>query len=264
MLIDLHVYTAASGGRPLRDAIADAKRAGLDAICVVDRGASAETARAVLAGETDGFPVFVGVEIETRAGDVVAIVPSLDPFLSREEWKRLTALDRPSFTEAQELVTAEGGVVILSHPYDRNRATAPRDRMFALRGVTAVQVANDGAEFRSNKLAVESVTAAGLPAVAGSARRGRGGSDANWYTLFARPVTTQAELVEALKSGDYWPVEVGGRAEPPRREGPPGGGDRGPRPDGPRRDDRRDDRRGGGGGGGGGGRDRGRDRGPRR
>jgi predicted metal-dependent phosphoesterase TrpH len=259
MLIDLHVYTAASGGRPLREAIAEAKRAGLDAICVVDRGASADTARAVLAGETDGFPVFVGVEIETRAGDVVAIVPNLDPFLSREEWKRLTALDRPTYTETQELVAAEGGVVVLSHPYDRSKTTAPRDKMFAMRGLSAVQIANDGAEFRGNKLAVEAVTAAGLPAVAGSARRGRSGGDANWYTLFARPVTSQAELVEAIKGGDFWPVEVGGRAEAPRREGPPSG----PRPEG-RRDDRRDDRRGPPGGGGGRDRDRGRDRGPRR
>lgn len=255
MLVDLHVYTSASGGRPLDQVIAEAREFGLDGIAVVDRRASSDTVAALASGAAGDFPVFVGVEIETRDGDAIVFVPRLDPFLSREEWRQLLTLDKPRLAEVRELVEREGGVVLLAHPYDRTRTAAPRDRVFAIEGAQAFEVGNDAAEPRDTRTAIEALTAGRMAAFGGSANRGRGRNNSRWATLFGAKIANNAELVDAIRGGNFWAVEIGAPGERPkpreerphgdrpqgeRREGGRPGGDRrdGGRPGGPRRDRR--------------------------
>jgi predicted metal-dependent phosphoesterase TrpH len=256
MLVDLHVYTSASGGRPLDQVIAEARSFGLDGVAIVDRRSSGDTVAALAKGAAGDFPVFVGVEIETRDGDAIVFVPRVDPFLSREEWRQLLTLDKPRLTEVKALVEREGGVVLLAHPYDRTRAGAPRDRVFAVEGADAFEVGNDTAEPRDTRTAMEALAAGRLAAFGGSAARGRARGGSRWATLFASPVANNADLVAALRGGNYWAVEIGAPGEQPRpREeraaGGPPAGDRGPRPGGdrgPRPGGDRGPRPGGGGG----------------
>lgn len=208
MLVDLHAYTSLSGGATLRDLVADAKANGLDAICIADREASADTARAV-ATEDFKFPVLVGVEIGTRAGDAIVFVKDLDPIMTREEWRELNALERPDLSEVVAWARERGGVVILAHPYDRNRRLAPRDRMFVASKVDGVEIGSDDAEPRSNRIALEAVGKSTLAGCGGSARKSKsGGGDGTWLTLFATPVKDQASLVDAIATGDFWAVQV--------------------------------------------------------
>jgi predicted metal-dependent phosphoesterase TrpH len=251
MLIDLHAYTTPSGGRPLEDVASEAHAMGLDAVLVADRNASAATAAKVLEGGLP-LPVFVGVELETRTGDVIVVVPRLDPFFTREEWKQLTVLGPPTVEEVRALVETEGGVVLLAHPYDRSRTGAPRDRMFALKGVRAVELGTATSDGRANQLACESVSAGNLNGFGGSAQKGRARSETTWATLFADTFDSQQGVVDALLSGDFWPIEILGRGaqpsgtgrnEPPRRDGPPrdaGRREGGPREGGPREGGGRD------------------------
>ena len=253
MLIDLHVYTEASGGPSLDDAIASFKAANLDAMCVVDRQASGEVARRVAAGGLD-FPVFVGVEIPTRTGDVVVITPKLDPFMTREEWRQLEVLELPTIEQVQELVAQEGGVVLVAHPYDRNRRNGPRDRIFAFEGVSAIEVSTASADRSANDTATESVSHASVPAFAGSSATSRDrGNGSTWATFFAAEVSSQEELVAAIQSGDFWAVELTDKNSDSRGRGRGGGGrsrdSRGG--DGGRRSGGRGSGRRGGGGGGG-------------
>ena len=255
MLIDLHVYTRATGGPSLKDAVAQAREAGLDAIAVVDRRSSREVATLVAAGETDGFPVFVGVEIPTEVGDVLVFVPEIEPFMTREEWRQLDVVQPPTFSDVREMVEREGGVLLMAHPYDRRRERAPRDRVFALERVAALEIWTSGADRASNAAAYEAVTAARVPGFAGSAAAGRKPAPSQWATLLRAPVATHAELVAALRAGDLWPVEFATGEPGSERQGGGGGRreDRGPREDRGRREDRgpredrgrRDDRRGG-------------------
>lgn len=243
MLIDLHVYTTASGGRSLASVVRDAKASDLDAILVADRGASAETVAALDdEGRIDGLPVFIGVELETRDGDVVVVTPEVAPFLSREEWREVTALDRPTLKEVRAVVEPLGGVVLLAHPYDRSRRSAPRDRLFALQGVSGAEVGNNATEAVENMVALEALSASGVPAFGGSAAK-KSGEGSSWLTLFASSIGSQAELVDALKDGNYWALETrADGARPPQRESGGGRRDRGDRGD-------RGGRRGDGGGG---------------
>ncbi|MCB9506264.1 MAG: hypothetical protein H6698_00030 [Myxococcales bacterium] len=210
MLLDLHAYTQLTGG-PTLDAVVDGARSrGLDAACVVDRERSAATAAAAVSGAY-GFPLLVGVELPTRTGDVLLFVSDLDPVMTREEWRELTALGVPELSTVVAFAAANDGVVLLSHPYDRNRRAAPRDRMFALGGVAGVELGTDAADERANRVALEAVAKSALPGFGGTARRG-GAQAPGWLTLFGRPVATQADLVAALRSGDFWAVQVQGRS----------------------------------------------------
>lgn len=247
MLIDLHVYTSPGGGRSLSSVVRDAKDAHLDAIVVADRAASAATAAALDEdGRVDGLPVFVGVELETRDGDVIIVTPEVDPFMSREEWRELTALDRPTMDEVRTVVDAIGGVILLAHPYDRNRGSAPRDRVFALAGPVAAEVGNDVADAVDNMVALEALSAGSTPVFGGSASKTSSGKR-RWLTLFAGAIDSQSALVAALRSGDFWALESRADGERPAS-----------RERGGRRNDRGD--RGGRGGRGGSGGDRGRRR----
>lgn len=263
MLIDLHAYTTPGGGRPLRDVVEDSRRLGLDAVVVADRHASAATAGEVLAAGEDAYPVMVAVELETSSGDVLLVVPKLDPFYTREEWRQLTSLGKPALKDVVALAEQEGGVVLLAHAYDRNRPGAPRDRVFTLDGLSGAEVATGASEPIANQMAVEALAAAHLPVFAGTATKSRPRGETTWATLFGRPVTGQADLVDALRAGEFWAVEVlpqGAKPvpRPPRPEGGRFDGPRPPRPDGPR------DGGGRGRDGGGGGRDGARRDGGRR
>lgn len=261
MLVDLHAHSSLSGGKPLERLVEEARNRGLDAICVVDRERSSETARA--AAEFP-FPVLVGVEIATRSGDALVFTPQLEPAMTREEWRELNALERPELADVVDWTRARGGVVLLAHPYDRARRAAPRDRMFTLGLVDGVEVGTDDADPTSNRVALEAVGRSNKPAFGGSARK-NGGGDGHWLTLFAQPVSTQTELVEAIASGDFWAVQVDRDTSPPRRAERPERGRDGERPDGQRggsrdgrrdggRDGKRDGKRGGSRGGSRGGR----------
>ncbi len=206
MLVDLHAYTDLTGGQELSELVADAQAKGLDAVCVVDREASAATARAVASGAFD-FPVLVGVEIGTRSGDALVFVKDLDPVLTREEWRELLTLERPELSDVVAWTRERGGAVLLAHPYDRNRRLSPRDRMFASSKVDGVQVGSNDAEPRSNRVALEAVGKSVMSAFGGSACK-NGSGDGSWLTLFASEVKSQDALIEAIKSGDFWAVQV--------------------------------------------------------
>ena len=251
MLIDLHAYTNRSGGPSLDDVVANAKAVGMDAICIVDRDASGETARAVADGRFEGFPVFVGVELSTRSGDVIVIVPEIDPFLTREEWREVSVLEKPDIQGVVELANRHGGVVLLAQPYDRSRKIVPGDALFAMAGLSGVEIGSSRTDHRGTVTAIEAIGKSAYPAFAGSA--GRVGGENFWLTLFATPFETQAELVMAIRSGEFWPVHVtSGRPVVQQRGGGRRDGGRGGRDGG---------REGGRDGGRGGRRDGGRGRG---
>lgn len=209
MLIDLHVYTDASDGADLKRVLRQAEELGIDALCVTDTRASAAVARAVVADEIDSdVSVFVGVEIPTLAGDVLVIPRALDPFLVQEEWRQLDVFGIPSLAELSEMVERVGAVMLGAHPYDRKRTSAPRDRIFAMEGFAGFEIWTADADRDSNKAAAEAVASAKVPAFAGSATRRKSLPPNPWVTLLGASVETQEQLVDALRAGNFWPVEI--------------------------------------------------------
>ena len=207
MLIDLHVYTQPSGGPTLWDAVESAQAAHLDGILVADKRASAATAMAVKNGDFDSFKVFVGVEIATRTGDIILIPSALDPFLTREEWRQLDTINLPTLEEVRAFAQQEDAAILIVHPYERRRKNAPRDRIFAMEDIQAIEVANSSANYIENHIATEAMGHAQVPAFAGSASLRK--HQNQWATLFARQIKDQADLVTLLREGNFWPVELG-------------------------------------------------------
>ena len=214
MLVDLHVYTSASGGPSLEQAVAHAQELGLSALAVADRHASAQSARRVAAGEFGEFPVFVGVELATAAGDVLVFVPELGPFLLREEWRELEVLGLPELSDVVDLAERHGGVVLGVHAYDRKRARAPRDRVFSLEALAGLEVWTSTSDALANSLALESGSRAPVGAFAGTASMSARPLRSQWATLFAKEIATQGELVTALRVGDFWPVDISDHRAP--------------------------------------------------
>lgn len=208
MLIDLHAYPQRGGSSTIPDVIKQAKASGLDGVCFVDRQIAKGVARSVLDGDFGDYPVFVGVEISTRSGDVIAIVPELGEFYLNEEWRQVDSLQaRPPLSDVQALVEEQGGVILVAHPYDRDRTSPMRDKIFMMKDIAGVEVATNGASGSSNQLSLESVPHAPHPSFAGSADRN--GGVGRWATLFADAPSDQRSLVEALKGGNFWAVELG-------------------------------------------------------
>ena len=108
MLLDMHMHiwpTSTDSHMTLEEAVEQARKMGLDGICVTDHDSLEIRKRAERYSRKTGYPIFVGVEILTTEGDVVVF--GLD-----EVPERMLSLE-----ELLELVEKEGGAAIAAHPF---------------------------------------------------------------------------------------------------------------------------------------------------
>ena len=133
--IDLHAHTWHSQDSPVSPErlVRAAKRRGLDGIAITNHGRLAGFAAAQAAGGPD-FHVIPGEEVYSSAGEIIGL------FLHDE----IANGQSPEATCAA--IRAQGGVVIIPHPYDRYRkgaiGEAVLDRLVAAGLVDAIEVFN--------------------------------------------------------------------------------------------------------------------------
>jgi hypothetical protein len=114
-----------------------------------------------------------------------------------------------SAAEAIPKVISLGAVVVAARPYDRDFPTPALDQVLSVQGLSAIEGYNARVRQPANDLAVEAAEKLGLPCVGGSDAKlaldevGRGA------TFFRDRVTSQADLLAALRGKAYWPVMVG-------------------------------------------------------
>ncbi len=207
MLIDLHNHTEVSSSCSRlspEELIEEARIRSLDAICVTEHGTlqGAEVARRI--GEKLNFPVFRGIEARTDLGDMLVY-----------GWHK----DIPDGTPLAELceqVIGCGGVIFAAHPFHTrggwNLFTAVREmgfdlqkdwkRLVFLKQLTGIEIINGNVDEETNGLAHALATNLGLPGIAGSDAHARHmvGKAA---TLFPKKITSETELVGALKSNAF-------------------------------------------------------------
>lgn len=212
-LIDLHTHT--SPASPCSDMTAGelieaAIEARLDGVAVTDHLIieGAEEAQE-LGRRKYGFRVFRGVEADTTIFGDVLVFGCYRGFPPRIPWHTLC-----------RLVSESGGVLIPAHPFrnwDRrsfwhyleqnsiaiDSELADSDQVL---GIDAIEILNGGCSDRENATAAELARALVLPGI--------GGSDAHFpdmvgatATWFPGDISTDAELVAALKRGDFYPVD---------------------------------------------------------
>ena len=205
MVIDLHVHTSPASpcsAAPVDLLIEEAKRIGLDGICLTDHNYVWDKAVVEDLRKKHGFPILRGNEITTDQGDVVV-------FGLEKNIKGIIKLE-----ELRQEVTKAGGFMIVAHPF-RGFLTfnvgqlglTPEKAMerSLFKQVDAVEVLNSKVTVKENSFASEVAAGLGLP--------GTGGSDAHevtevgiYATRFADLIEDEKGLIEALKGGDYSPV----------------------------------------------------------
>ena len=255
MLIDLHARTKASvpAVPDPEKVISAAQAAGLDGVAFVDRLHSAGANKLIELGKEADFPVFVGVEIPTTMGRFLCFTPEVDPFLSREEWRQLMAVEfTPTYTALSKLFEGLGGAILAAQPYAREKGMRLGDSLVLCDGLHGVEVTTANTSLIDRALAIEAAVKIGLPTTAGSELTRTSSEVGRAATLFTNRIVTQRDLVDALRGGDFWGVELGKRGDTARRARPrqkPSDDrtdrrdNRGRRPRRPRREGDRRDRR---------------------
>ena len=193
MIIDLHVHEnifSPCSRMSLEDAVAFAQYRGLDALCITNHNnlhlAGSEVLRTV------NFPVFVGVEMSTLQGDILAFgLESLPLF-------------RPTAQEFIDFVADRNGFSCAAHPF-RVWGSGLGLCLDRLRALDGVEVFNGGNDDDENRRAVQACKGLGLAELGGS--DAHCGPDIGRYaTWFPEPVTSMRELIQAMKSGRCRPA----------------------------------------------------------
>ncbi|MBT3259691.1 MAG: PHP domain-containing protein [Deltaproteobacteria bacterium] len=204
--IDLHMHTSpasACASSPVDEMIEEAKRIGLDGICLTDHNYRWDPKEIQRLRDKHQFLVLSGNEITTVQGDIVVF--GLD-----EDIQGIIALK-----DLAEKVAAVDGFMIAAHPFrgflavsgdklglDVDRAA--NRPMFSL--VNGVETLNSKVTMDENRFCGQVAKALNLPAT--------GGSDAHlagevgvYATKFSRVIKNEEELMAALRAGDGVPVD---------------------------------------------------------
>lgn len=195
MLIDLHVHekTCSSCSKmSLEEIVASAKKRGLGAVCITDHDSFGLREYALNYSRQCGFPIFVGIEVFTYEGDIVA-------FGLPEEPK-----ERPHAQELVDQVNALGGFCFSAHPF-RNNNRGLEENLCSIRGVFGVEVLNGNTDPDANQKAGEYCEKLGFfPVACSDAHRPH--EVGTYATFFPGDVHNLEELTALLRSGTCCPM----------------------------------------------------------
>jgi predicted metal-dependent phosphoesterase TrpH len=205
MVIDLHVHTSPASpcsAAPVEEIIQEAKRIGLDGICLTDHNHVWDPDEVADLRRKYNFLILRGNEITTDQGDMVV-------FGLEKEIKGIVKLE-----DLREEVLKVKGFMIVAHPF-RGFLTfgigklglTPEKAMERplFRLVDAVEVMNSKVTEKENGFAAKVAEGLGLPAT--------GGSDAHevsevgiYATQFSRVIEDEKDLIDALRTGAFSPI----------------------------------------------------------
>ena len=204
--IDLHVHTSPASpcaSSSVEDIISEAKRIGLDGICLTDHNYQWDPKEIEKLRDKHDFQVLRGNEITTVQGDI--LVFGLD-----EDIQGIIALK-----DLAEKVSAVDGFMIAAHPFrgflavsgdklglDVEKAAARP--MFSL--VDGVEILNSKVTVDENRFCGRVADALKLPTTGGSDAHLAG--EVGFYaTKFSKIIHNEEELIAALRAGDAVPVD---------------------------------------------------------
>jgi predicted metal-dependent phosphoesterase TrpH len=196
MIIDMHVHESkysSDSHFTLEEAVAKAKKVGLDAICITDHESSEIFDEAHEYSRKSGFTVLVGAEILTFEGDLLVF------------GLRDIPEHKMHASEIIRLAAKHKGVAISAHPF-RNNNRGLGEHIRAVKGHLAGVEAFNGSTLPHHNLnAYTLATELNLPSF--------GSSDAHileklgrYATVFPDRVRDERDLIEAIKMGKVFPT----------------------------------------------------------
>ena len=211
MIIDIHTHTYPTSDDSMltpEQLIYRSKNAGLDGICLTDHDGFWAPKDVEKLRKDHDFLILPGCEVTTEEGHL--LVYGLEEYIF--------GMHKSKFV--RELVTDAGGAIVVAHPYRRvYRENAPQDITTykemterALRNdvfnlVEAVETKNGRGTEKENEFSENIAKVLALPMT--------GASDAHkideigtFATKFFDQITGLNDLITALRSGNYQPVDV--------------------------------------------------------
>ncbi|RJP24045.1 MAG: PHP domain-containing protein [Candidatus Abyssobacteria bacterium SURF_5] len=202
MKIDLHCHTSplsTCSAIKIHDLIPRAKEAGIDGICLTEHNKLWPRDEVMRLRERFEFPIFRGMEVTTRDGDILV-------FGFEEEPAEII-----SAAELHKKVSDCGGFTIVAHPFrgflvfnfvqlslsPERAATRP-----VFQAVDAIEAYNCKINEQETQMALDVSARLGIPCVAGS--------DAHiladvgkYYTHFSSDTDSDEDLVVQLRTGNF-------------------------------------------------------------
>ena len=209
MIIDLHCHTVKGGpdsNLTPDELIAEARRVGLDGVCLTEHGGGWDRWDFDRFQEANPELLLIrALEVDTEYGHVVTF--GLDGYVSGIH--RIAML--------RNVVTELGGFMVSVHPFRRFFEKPPLNRSLLFKGpvsleeavthpvfelTDAVEVVNGGCTLKENEFALRAAQMMG--------KLGVGGSDAHSHhglgcgaTVFERTIRSQEEFILELKAGRF-------------------------------------------------------------
>jgi histidinol phosphatase-like PHP family hydrolase len=206
MLIDLHTHTTPkSDDSYLKpdELIINAKRAGLDAVCLTEHDWFWDDEDIVKLSEKHDFLILPGVEITTEEAHLLVFGLK----------KYIFGMHRASFV--RRLVDEAGGAIIVAHPYRRHFpiGSEPEDERYypaltracespLFEVADAVEVINGRGSERENTFSQEIARKLGMKGIAASDAH-EVSDIGRCATFFERRITNLQELITELKEGRF-------------------------------------------------------------
>lgn len=195
MIIDLHVHEktfSPCSKMSLEEIVSAAKRRGLDAVCITDHDSMGIKKQVEEYSKQSDFPIFVGIEVYTFEGDIVAYG------LNEAPKQRIHA------QELIDLVNEEGGFCFSAHPF-RNNMRGLEENLRMVRGLFGVEVLNGNTDNLANKKAEDYCKElCFLPVACSDAHNVE--QVGKYATYFPDKVGTLGDLIVQLRSGRCRPM----------------------------------------------------------
>ena len=204
MRIDLHIHTCprspCSAIDPA-DLLKEAKRAGLDALCITEHQNPWGDGELSALAKESGIRIFQGNEITTNQGDVLV-------FGYHEDLRGVVPIQ-----DLHKAVTAAGGLMIAAHPFrgfllfgiTQLRMDAYQASQRAIfQYVNGVEIFNCKLTDAENQMARQVAEHLGLLGVAGSDAH-RLDEVGRCVTILEREIKSEPELITELRAGRFTP-----------------------------------------------------------
>ena len=210
MLIDLHTHTqplSYDSFLPPDELVERSRQAGLDAVVLSEHDWAWDPEAVRALAERHNFPVFAGMEINTEDGHM--LVYGLHEYIY--------GMHRAH--ELHDHVHRVDGVMVAAHPYRRQMPWRWDDEQeyhdalmraqanAAYRFVAALEILNGRGSLKENGYAQQLAAAMGMPGTGGTDSHQR--SDiGKTATYFERDVHDERELIEEIRAGRFWAVDL--------------------------------------------------------
>ena len=181
MLVDMHLHEKTCSPDSfisLEEIVAEARRRGLDGICITDHDSMGLRAYARDYARRTGFPIFVGVEYFSLQGDITAW--GIEDFPPER-------IDAQAFIDQ---VNRAGGFCVSCHPF-RSNNRGLEDNLRRVKGLHGVEVLNGSTSLAANRTALAYCRELGLQAI--------GASDAHVLKQVGKYATWLPEYVDTLE-----------------------------------------------------------------